>query len=160
MFAFGKTVGTARKSILRMTALAAVTAALVACTPIDRKHGWVPSEAELSEVVVGIDTRDTVAESFGEPGASGVTRNGGYYYISSLQRRYGSRATKVVWRELVAITFDERDVVKGVERYGLEDGRVIPLERRVTSSSLQDKTFLRQLLGNLGNVNPGSFLQN
>lgn len=159
MFAFEKTVRTAWMSTVRMTAFACVASALVACTAMDRKHGWVPNEEELADVVPGLDTRDSVIESFGEPGTTGVTRTSGYYYISSLQRRYGTRAPKVVWRELVAITFDDNDVVTGVERYGLEDGRVIPLERRVTSSSLQDKTFLRQLLGNLGNVNPSTFLQ-
>ena len=65
----------------------------------------------------------------------------------------------MVSRDLVAITFDGRGVVDSVQRYTLADGRVIPLERRVTDSSLEDKTFLRQLIGNLGNFNPGSFLQ-
>jgi len=60
----------------------------------------------------------------------------------------------------VAITFDQRGVVRGIERYGLEDGRTIPLQRRVTSSSVEDKTFLRQLLGNLGRFNPGNVLEN
>ncbi len=159
MFAFGKTVGTAWVNTVRMTGFACAALALVACTAMDRKHGWVPDEDELGDVVPGVDTRDSVTESFGEPSTTGVTRAGGYYYISSLQRQYGTRAPKVIWRELVAITFDSNNVVTGVERYGLEDGRMIPLERRVTSSSLQDKTFIRQLLGNLGNLNPSTFLQ-
>ena len=74
-------------------------------------------------------------------------------------RTRGAGATKPVSRTLVAVTFDSRDVVSGIERYSLEDGKVIPLQRRVTSSSVEDKTFIRQLLGSLGNFNPGSLLE-
>ena len=34
----------------------------------------------------------------------------------------------------------------------------MPLERRVTSSGVEDSTFLRQLLGNLGNFGPSQIL--
>ena len=137
----------------------AAAASLTACSAIYQKHGYVPTEEELAEVVVGVDTKDSVAETVGVPTASGVLNDGGYYYVSTLMRTRGAGATKPVSRTLVAISFDSRDVVSGVERYSLEDGRVIPLERRVTSSSVEDKTFVRQLLGNLGNFNPGSLLE-
>jgi len=133
--------------------------ALMACSPIYQRHGYVPTEEQLAEVVVGVDTKDSVAESIGVPSASGVLNDGGYYYVATLMRTRGAGAVKPVSRSLVAVNFDSRDVVSGVERYSLEDGHVIPLERRVTSSSVQDKTFLRQLLGSLGNFNPGNLLE-
>ncbi|KPQ14077.1 MAG: hypothetical protein HLUCCO18_16175, partial [Rhodobacteraceae bacterium HLUCCO18] len=40
-----------------------------------------------------------------------------------------------------------------VERFGLEDGNVVALSRRVTDSNVQGIGFLRQLLGNLGRIN-------
>lgn len=166
MFAFARTIKTSATSATRQFAtkgaklagVALLSLAVAACAATNRKHGWVPSSEELAEVVVGIDTRDSVAETLGEPSTTGVIRSNGYYYISSVVRHYGARAPEVISRDLVAITFDAKDVVKGVEHYTLADGRVIPLERRVTSSSIDDKTFLRQLLGNLGNFDPGSFL--
>lgn len=130
--------------------------ALAGCSSIYRNHGYVPTEEELAEIVPGVDTRDSVAESIGAPSSSGVLNSGGYYYIASRFKHFGPRKPQIVSRELVAITFDSQGVVAGIERYGLEDGRVIPLERRVTDSSVQDKTFLRQLLGNLGRFNPAS----
>jgi hypothetical protein len=33
----------------------------------------------------------------------------------------------------------------------------VPLSRRVTTSSVQRKGFLRQILGNIGNLNPADF---
>ena len=147
------------RSAAKYAAWALAAAALAGCSAIYQKHGYVPTEEQLAEVVVGVDTKDSVAETVGTPSASGVLNDGGYYYVSTLMRTRGAGATKPVSRTLVAVTFDSRDVVSGIERYSLEDGKVIPLQRRVTSSSVEDKTFIRQLLGSLGNFNPGSLLE-
>lgn len=132
--------------------------ALGACTSIYRNHGYAPTEEELAALTVGVDTRDSVIETVGSPGSSGVLEDSGYYYIASRVRYYGAREPEVVSRELVAISFDPSGRLRNIERYGLEDGRVIPLQRRVTESSVEDRTFLRQLLGNLGRFDPGTVL--
>lgn len=140
------------KALIFATCLAVVGA----CSPVFKNHGYVPPAEELAEIKVGQDTRESVAEAIGAPGASGVVRDSGYYYVASRVRHYGPKRPEVVSRELVAISFDQRGVVRNIERFGLEDGLVIPLERRVTDSSVQDKGFLRQLLGNIGNFNPAN----
>ncbi len=142
----------ATKSLVFVACLAAIGA----CTPIFKNHGYVPPAEDLAEIKVGVDTRDTVEEAIGAPGASGVARESGFYYVRSRVRHYGPKRPEVVSRELVAISFDQRGVVSNIERFGLEDGLVIPLERRVTDSNVQDKGFLRQLLGNIGNFNPAN----
>lgn len=147
------------KLACRVVLMGTVVSSVMACTAIYRNHGYVPTEEDLAEIKVGVDTRDTVAENVGSPGASGVLQESGYYYVSTRMKHYGPRAPQVISRELVAISFDQRGVVRNIERYGLEDGKVIPLSTRVTSSSVEDKTFLRQLLGNLGRFNPGSVLE-
>lgn len=138
---------------------AAALAGGAACTSIYRDHGYVPTDEELSEVTVGVDTRDSVAETIGVPTASGVLNDGGYYYVTSRFRHYGARQPEVVERQLVAISFTQSGVVENIERYSLQDGRVIALNRRVTDSNVSNKTFLRQLLGNLGNFNPSDVQQ-
>ena len=153
-------VNISKLKLMRGAAMAVGFAAVLAgCSASYRNHGYVPSEEQLAEVVPGVDNRDSVAETIGAPTSSGVLNDGGYYYVASRVRHYGARKPKVVSRELVAINFDQSGTVSGIERYGLEDGKTIPLERRVTSSSIENKTFLRQLLGNLGRFNPGSVLE-
>lgn len=134
--------------------------ALSACVTLYRDHGYIPPQEQLDALRVGVDTRETVAEAVGTPGASGVFNQGGYYYISTRMRHYGASEPRPVSRELVAISFDPRGRVSNIERFGLQDGRVIELERRVTDNGLEDKTFLRQLLGNLGRIGPGTILGN
>jgi outer membrane protein assembly factor BamE (lipoprotein component of BamABCDE complex) len=73
-------------------------------------------------------------------------------------RTIGPAKPEVIEREVVAVSFDSAGRVANVERFGLEQGRVVPISRRVTSSSTANKGFLRQLLGNLGRFNAGDFI--
>lgn len=147
------------KRVLRAALIGLALVSLGACASIYRDHGYVPSEADLAEIVVGVDTRDSVIESIGTPSSTGVLDDSGFYYVSTRIRQYGASKPKIVDRQLVAISFDSAGVVRNIERFGLEDGQVVALQRRVTTSGVADKTFLRQLLGNLGRFDPGALLQ-
>lgn len=136
---------------MKWVIFAPVLFVLGACTAQFRNHGYVPSEEELAEIVVGVDTKASVDESVGVPSTIGVLDSDDYYYVRSRVRTYGARAPKVIDRELVVIDFNEAGVVANIERYGLEDGRPVLLNRRVTDSPTKGKGLIRQLLGNIGN---------
>lgn len=142
------------KGILRVAVCALGLAALGACTASYRNHGYIPPADVLDEIVVGIDTRASVEETAGSPTSSGLLNDSGYYYVRSRMRSFAFTRPQVVEREVLAISFDGQGVVSNIERFGLEDGRVITLERRVTDRTVEDNTFLRQLLRNLGRVRP------
>lgn len=141
----------AGKWIGRATCLAAVIA-VAGCVAQYRLHGYTPSDEDLAAITVGVDTRDTVAEVIGTPATAGVMRNDAYYYVSKNVRTYGMKEPETVDRQIVAIRFDEAGVVTNVERYTLEDGRVVPLSRRVTGSNVDDVPFLTKLFGNVGGL--------
>ena len=126
--------------------------ALASCAAQYQNHGYIPSEEDLAEIIVGVDTRDTVSDVIGSPSSAGLLSTSGYYYVRSRVRSFGAQRPKVVERQVLAITFDAEGVVSNIERYGLEDGQIVTLERRVTESSVVDRTFLRQLLGSLGRI--------
>lgn len=143
----------------RRAGLALVLAALLsACVAQFRNHGYIPPEEDLAAITVGVDSRDSVAESLGSPIASGVQGDSAFYYVSTRIRHYGFSAPEIIDRQVVAISFNPRGVVSNVERFTLRDGKVVPLARRVTDSSVADTTFLRQLLGNLGRFDAGTLL--
>jgi hypothetical protein len=48
--------------------------------------------------------------------------------------------------------------VRNIETFGLQEGRVVALSRRVTDDNLRDTTFIRQLLGNVGRFDAGQIL--
>ncbi len=142
--------------VARGLCLGIVLLGTVACTPQFRDHGYVPSEDQLADIFVGVDTRETVAEVIGAPSSSGVLRESGYYYVSQRIRTLTYHAPEVIEREVVAISFDSNGVVSNVERFGLQDGNVVALSRRVTTSNVQGLNFLQQLFGNVGSLDIGS----
>lgn len=151
----GRWSGNGRRG--RVRAYLLVAAVLVsACTPQFRNHGYTPSDDDLANIVVGVDTRETVADTVGTPSSGGVLRDTGYYYVSQRVRQYGYREPEIVDRQIVAISFDSNGVVSNVERFGLQDGNVVALSRRVTDSNIEGIGFLRQLAGNIGRIDPGA----
>jgi outer membrane protein assembly factor BamE (lipoprotein component of BamABCDE complex) len=130
----------------------------VGCTTLYRNHGYAPTDDELAEVLVGVDTRGTVADIIGPPTAGGVTNGGGFFYVQSRFRLLGPLEPREIDREVVAISFDGEGVVSNVERFGLENGNVVALSRRVTQDNIRDTTFIRQLFGSIGQFNAGDFI--
>jgi outer membrane protein assembly factor BamE (lipoprotein component of BamABCDE complex) len=141
--------------ILRSLVALMALAAMAACSPVYNYHGFIPTPDDLDEIEVGLDTRTTVASIIGEPGASGLLEEGAWYYVRSEFKHDSFKAPEEINREVVAISFDDDGVVENVERFGLERGQVVVLERRVTDSNIDGISFLRQLFGNssaLGNI--------
>ena len=147
-----------------MTRQAALVIALGAalftasCSPVYRNHGYIPTDEDLALVAVGTSTREDVATAVGRPASSGLLEGGDWYYVGSRWRYFGARAPQEIDRQVVAVTFNEAGVVDNVERFGLEDGRVVVLSRRVTKSSVRSLGLIRQLMGSLGRVSAGQIL--
>lgn len=126
-----------------------------ACAPVYRNHGYVPPEIDLLEVVPGQTTVDELPGLIGRPSSQGLLTGSGWYYVGSRWRHYGPYEPEEIDRQVVAISFNETGVVRNVERFGLERGRVVVLSRRVTDSGIVEISLIRQLLGNLGNLTAG-----
>jgi len=123
---------------------------LAACVPQVRDYGYVPTETDLAGIIVGVDTRDRVAEVVGYPSARSLASDEAWIYVVSRQVTIGFKAPKTTQREIVVVTFDGEGTVENIERFGLKDGRIIVLNRRVTAPNTKGISFLRQALGNLG----------
>ncbi|GIT90492.1 outer membrane protein assembly factor BamE [Jannaschia pagri] len=146
------------RGMVRMAAMALVLVGVTACSATFRNHGYVPDETDLQALVVGVDTRDTVETTVGRPSANGVLREDAWYYVRSRVRNFAYRAPETIERELVAISFADDGTVQNIERFGLEDGRVVTLSRRVTETSIREFGLIQQLIRNFGRVNIGETL--
>jgi outer membrane protein assembly factor BamE (lipoprotein component of BamABCDE complex) len=130
----------------------------VACAPVIRYHGYVPTETDLAAITVGRDTRETVIAAVGAPIATGVLATSDFYYVQSSFRHLGFLAPQEIERSVLAISFNDAGLVANIERFGLADGQVVTLSRRVTDDNIRDTTFIRQLLGNVGRIDAASLL--
>jgi len=124
--------------------------ALAGCSPTYRNHGYIPSDEDLQELAIGIDTRASVEDLVGLPSFGGLLEGGDYYYVRSRTKTFGIRAPKETERQVLVVSFDSAGVLQNVEQFGLEAGRVVRLSRRVTSSAVGNVSLIRQLLGNIG----------
>lgn len=127
---------------------------LAACSATFSNHGYIPPEDVLAQINVG-DSRETVLEVAGAPGTGGVLRDEAWFYTQYRVRNYTYNAPEVIERDIVAISFNAGGNVTNIERFGLEDGQLVQLSRRVTESSVRDVGFLSQILSNFGRVNLG-----
>ena len=134
----------------------ALTLVIAGCVPIYRHHGYIPPEEDLAQVVVGQTTQMELDGLIGRPSSQGLLAGSGWYYVGSRWRHYGPTRPQEISREIVAVTFAENGTVANVERFGLEQGRIVVLSRRVTDSGVTSISAIRQILGNIGNLSAGS----
>ena len=142
----------ATRHVLRTVGLVLAIGLVASCSPVIRNHGYLPAEDELAQVEVGKDTRETVGQKIGRPSTSGLLNDEGWYYVQSKYRHFGPREPKEIERQVLAITFNEAGVVENVGRYGLEDGKVVEISRRVTETNIKGITLIQQLLGSFGRI--------
>jgi outer membrane protein assembly factor BamE (lipoprotein component of BamABCDE complex) len=149
--------GTLRAALIRGAGGLALVLA-VACTPIYANHGYVPDESDLADVKPGVDTRDSVAAFLGRPSTEGLLGDKEWFYVQSRWKTVGAHAPQEIDRQVVAITFNDAGKVANVERFGLEKGEVVTISRRVTTETIKGKSFILQLFGNVGGVDPAQLL--
>lgn len=138
-------------------AFALVLTGVSGCAANYTNHGYVPPQEDLDQIVVGIDTRSSVEETLGSSAATSVREDDALYFVRSRVRTFAMLEPEVIDRKVVAVSFDGNGVVQNVESFGLERGQVVQLTRRVTDSSVANKSIFRQLIGNIGSVTPQAF---
>ncbi|MEM9972345.1 MAG: outer membrane protein assembly factor BamE [Pseudomonadota bacterium] len=147
-----------RRGLAKSVLISAAAVAITACSPLADGHGYVPEQSALDDVRIGQDTQETVALLVGRPSTQGIVDETGWYYVRSDYERVLWRAPVEVDRQVVTISFADNGTVSNIERFGLEEGRVVRLSRRVTDGNTAGIGFLQQLFSNIGNFDAGNFL--
>ena len=145
-------------ALMRRISLVLVLGLAVACSPITRNHGFVPLPEDLTQLTLGVDTRESVLERVGPATSGGVLGDSTLYYVASKFEHFGPFEPTEVDRQVVAISFGDSGTLTNVERFTLQDGRTVALSRRVTEDGIDDLTFINQLLGTIGQIDAGQFL--
>lgn len=143
----------------RPVILAVVTALLLgACSPVVRVHGYAPNRDELSLIEPGVDSIFSLEERIGRPATFGLVEERNWFYVQTTMEQLAYNPPRVTDRTVVAVSFDEDGIVEAVDSFGIEDGRVIRLNPRVTRTNARTVGILGQLFGNLANFDPAAIL--
>ena len=148
------------KQFCKKLTLVLVMATLAACGGQYRNHGYMPLAEDVDALIVGVDTRDSIIEVMGVPTTGGVLTEEAMYYVRSRVHHKGYVKPNEIQRDVLVLSFNKNQILRNVERFGIEKGKLIRLEHRVTEAPGGDRSVLQQIIGSIGGFNPNSIVNN
>jgi outer membrane protein assembly factor BamE (lipoprotein component of BamABCDE complex) len=127
---------------------------LLGCAPQVTTHGYRLDEAALAQIEPGRTSQDQVLQLLGSPSSLSTFGDPIWYYVTQRTERMSFYQTEVVGQDVVTIAFDERGVVNGIERLGLEQAQEVALVDRETPTAGSELNMFEQCIGNIGRFNP------
>ena len=146
------------KQLCKLLTIAIILTGLLACGGQYRNHGYMPLSEDVDALTIGVDTREGILEFIGLPSTDGVLTNDALYYVRSRVHHRGYVRPNEVNRDVLVLSFDDRQVLINVERFGIEKGKLVRLEHRVTEGPGGDRSVLEQIIGSISGFNPTSIV--
>ena len=131
-----------------------LTSFLLSCTTNIKNHGYTPSKSDLETLVIGKDTKQSVAKKIGLPATAGL--EGAYYYVRSTFNAPGFKSAQLVDRTVVVLSFNQRSKLKNIETFNVDNGNFVRLDYRVTESGLDNKNILQQIIASISGPSASS----
>jgi outer membrane protein assembly factor BamE (lipoprotein component of BamABCDE complex) len=129
---------------------ATIALALTACTPTLNVRGYVPDEEALATIEPKRTTREQVESTLGSPSTESTFNDKVWYYINERTERVAFFDPTLIERKVIAVVFDDRNVVEDVVTYTAADGQDVQIVSRTTPTAGNEVTLLQQLFGNIG----------
>ena len=146
-----RTAATGARAILLASAM---TLALAGCGMQQvSHHGYVPDDGALDQIQIG-SSKEQVQLIMGTPSTTAALGNEVYYYISETRKQTLFLDPDVIDRRVLTFYFDDDGRLARIANYGVQDGKIFDFISRTTPTRGDDLTFLRQIFGNVGNINP------
>lgn len=146
----------ARQLLMVLGALALVGG----CTSIppfrapETLHGNRVDDYRLKELVPGTSTQADVTALIGSPTAKATFEPNTWLYISEFTKIRIARTPGVESQAVVALSFDDRGVLREIKHLDQADEMPVTVVARATPSPGTSASFLQQLFGNVGRFNP------
>ena len=141
-------------SYLRAYVAILLTSVLLSCTTNIKNHGYIPSKSDLETLVIGKDTKQSIAKKIGLPATAGL--EGAYYYVRSTFNAPGFKSAQLVDRTVVVLSFDQSSKLKNIETFNVDNGNFVRLDYRVTETGLDNKNILQQIIGSISGPSASS----
>jgi len=137
-----------------LAALAATT--LVAgCAGIRDHRGYVLDKTLASAIQPGVDNKDSVQKTLGNPTFAGQFGDSDWYYLSRDTSALAFRSPRVSKQTLLHIRFDAAGNVAAVNTTGKEQIASVRPLRKSTPTLGRKRSFFDEIFGNIGMVGSG-----
>ena len=131
---------------------------LTACGGEYRNHGYMPMKVDVDALVIGVDTREEIVELLGTPSIDGAVTDQAIYYVRSRVQHRGYTRPNEIGREVLVLSFGKNQILRNVERFGIDQGKLVPLEHRVTQTLGGNRNIFQEIIGSIGGFNPSTIL--
>jgi outer membrane protein assembly factor BamE (lipoprotein component of BamABCDE complex) len=105
------------RSFAAMAALSSL--AVSPCSPTIATHGHALDEAAIARIEPGRTSRQEVLQLLGSPSSLASFDDDAWYYVSQRTENVSFYQEDLVEQDVIAITFDDRDLVDDIEALGV-----------------------------------------
>ncbi|MWC43064.1 outer membrane protein assembly factor BamE [Sphingomonas carotinifaciens] len=131
--------------------------ASAACTPLRSHQGYVVDTDLVNSVQPGVDNRQSVLQTLGQPTITSQFEGGDWYYVARDSRNLGFTKPKAQAQITLQISFDQAGNVTTIRRGGIEQVASITPDGKTTPTLGRKRGFFHDLFGNIGSVGaPGA----
>ena len=137
-----------------------ILALLAGCTSFppfrapETLHGNRVDDYRLKELVPGTSTQADVTALIGSPTVKATFDSNTWLYLSEVTQIRIARTPGVNSQAVVALSFDDRGVLRDIKKLDQADQLPVTVVARETPSPGTSASFLQQLFGNVGKFNP------
>lgn len=135
--------------------IALVALGLGGCTKLRSHQGYVVDADLVNAVRAGVDTRDSVMGTLGQPTFVGQFDDHVWYYVSRDSSGYAYNLPSPIAQMTIKVTFDDKGNVIKVENTGLDKVSSVTPYGKTTPTLGRKRGFFQDLFGNIGTVGAG-----
>jgi outer membrane protein assembly factor BamE (lipoprotein component of BamABCDE complex) len=125
---------------------------LAGCAHIKGHQGYVADSALVASVQPGVDNRESVQKTLGDPSFASQFDQSTWYYFTRTTQQFSFAQPRPTSQMVVAVHFDRAGAVSGVERTGLDQVVSIGPVKDKTPTLGRKRGLFQELFGNIGAV--------
>ena len=141
-----------RRAGVAATAAVALAASLSGCAEIRTHQGYVIDRTLVASVQPGVDNRESVQKTLGDPSFASQFDDTSWYYVSRSTKQFAFGTPKPISQLTLAVHFDKGGTVTDVDRSGLEKVVSINPVADKTPTLGRKRSLFQELFGNIGAV--------
>lgn len=144
------------KTSVKIGLICSLATLAAGCSSIRDHRGYVIDETLFQTVEPGLDNRQSVEGSLGQPSFKSGFGDSTWYYVSSVTEQRPFGAPEISGHNVLAITFDAAGNVVSAERTGMDQVANIDPESDETPTLGRERGLLEDIFGNIGQVGGGA----
>lgn len=126
--------------------------AAAGCTPLRSHQGYIIDADLVNSIQPGVDNRDSVRATLGQPTFASQFNRGDWYYVARDSRNLAFNPPKPSSQLTLQISFDQAGNVSAIRKSGVEQVASIDPSKKITPTVGRQRGFFADLFGNIGAV--------